>query len=237
MAPGSEMGGRAMANHTSSILHVGFLLALSALVGTGVMAFTNYHTKDIIEENQRRVLIRSLTSVLPNVQYDNELVKDFITVSEPEKLGSKQPLSIYRARYKDEPRAVVITSVAPNGYNGPIKIIVGIKYDGVISGVRVVDHRETPGLGDAIDADRSDWVSSFDRRSSKNTSSSQWHVKKDGGMFDQFTGATITPRAVVEAVHKSLKYFEAYRQELFVAAEDSVSSSPEQKNVAVTTQK
>ena len=193
-------------NSAKSILNVGILLALTALTGTGVMAFTNYHTKDIIEANQQQVLIRSLTSVLPNVEYDNEILGDFISVIDQEKLGSKKHLSIYRARYKGEPRAAVITSVAPNGYNGPIRIIVGIKYDGVISGVRVVDHRETPGLGDAIDVERSHWILGFNGRSSQNTRTTQWQVKKDGGVFDQFTGATITPRAVVKAVHNILSH-------------------------------
>jgi electron transport complex protein RnfG len=227
---------------SNSILHVGFLLAFTALTGTGVMAFTNYHTKDIIEENQRQVLIRSLTSVLPAVQYDNNLIQDVITVRDQEKLGSKKPLSIYRARFKGEPRAVVITSVAPNGYNGPIKIIVGIKQDGVISGVRVVDHRETPGLGDAIDVERSDWIFGFVGRSSQNTRSSQWLVKKDGGEFDQFTGATITPRAVVKAVHNSVQYFESHRQELFVVTanvtEDAdPTEGPQQKTLSISAQK
>jgi len=207
-----------------SILQVGLLLAFSALTGTGVMAITHYHTKDRIEENQRQVLIRGLTSVLPHVQYDNDLVNDVINVTDMQKLGSKKPLSIYRARYEGEPRAVVITTIAPNGYTGPIKIIVGITYDGVISGVRVVDHRETPGLGDAIDTERSDWATKFSSRSTKNTSESQWQVKKDGGVFDQFTGATITPRAVVGAVHKSLQYFDAHRDALFADA-GSVASA------------
>ncbi|WP_455365247.1 electron transport complex subunit RsxG [Kaarinaea lacus] len=213
---------------TKSILQVGLLLAFSALTGTGVMAITHYHTKERIEENQRQVLIRGLTSVLPHVQYNNDLVNDVITVTDRENLGSKKPLSVYRARFEGEPRAVIITSVAPNGYNGPIKIIVGITYDGVISGVRVVDHRETPGLGDAIDAERSDWVAKFSSRSSKNTSESQWRVKKDGGVFDQFTGATITPRAVVSAVHKSLRYFDAYRDELFVRVGTTTTAGGQQ---------
>jgi electron transport complex protein RnfG len=208
-------------NSIQSILYVGILLAFTALTGTGVMAFTNYHTKDIIAANQRQVLIRSLTSVLPNVQYDNDIFNDVITVVDRDKLGSKKPLSIYRARLKGEPRAAVITAVAPNGYNGPIKIIVGIKQDGVISGVRVVDHRETPGLGDAVDVERSDWILSFNGRSSQNTSPAQWYVKKDGGEIDQFTGATITPRAVVKAVHNSLQYFESHKGELFVVSENS----------------
>jgi electron transport complex protein RnfG len=214
------MGLNGMDSSFESILSVGLLLALSALAGTGVMAFTHYQTKDIIEQNQREVLIRSLTGVLPDVQYDNKLVEDSISITDQEYLGSKKPLDVYRARFKGEPRAVVITSVAPNGYNGPIKIIVGITVDGVIRGVRVVDHRETPGLGDAIDEKRSNWILGFGGHSQKNTSPSQWQVKKDGGVFDQFTGATITPRAVVKAVHNSLQYFESHRDELFVTVQD-----------------
>jgi electron transport complex protein RnfG len=212
-----------------SVFQVGLLLAFSALTGTGVMAITHYHTKDRIDENQRQVLIRSLTSVLPQVQYDNDLVNDVINVADTQKLGSKKPLSIYRARYEGEPRAVVITTIAPNGYNGPIKIIVGINYDGAITGVRVVDHRETPGLGDAIDTERSDWARKFAKRSIENTSESQWQVKKDGGVFDQFTGATITPRAVVSAVHKSLQYFAAHRDALFAKGESVTTSANAQE--------
>lgn len=211
-----------------SVLQVGLLLALSALTGTGVMAITNYYTKDTIEQNQRQVLIRSLSSVLPHVRYDNDLVNDEILVTDRQELGSKKALSIYRARYRNEPRAAVITSVAPNGYNGPIKIIVGITRDGVISGVRVVSHRETPGLGDAIDVERSDWVMAFSGHSSKNTSESQWRVKKDGGIFDQFTGATITPRAVVGAVRNSLQYFEENRDEIFRRASNTSTAGAQQ---------
>ncbi|MCI0507519.1 MAG: electron transport complex subunit RsxG [Gammaproteobacteria bacterium] len=227
-----------MANPARSILHVGFLLAFSALAGTGVMAITHYHTKDRIEENKRQVLIRGLTSVLPNVTYDNDLIADHITVKGPDKTGANKSLSIYRARYKGEPAAAVVTTVAPDGYSGPIKILVGIQYNGVISGVRVVEHRETPGLGDAIEAERSDWVFSFDRRSRQNTSPSQWQVKKDGGVFDQFTGATITPRAVVRAVHNSLQYFEMHREELFAVMENAGTADNQQKqHAAVSVEK
>ncbi len=202
-------------NPGRSIVRAGVLLAFCALAGTGVMAVTHYHTSGLIEQNRRAVLTRSLVNVLPNVQYDNDLIQDHITVTVPDKLGSKKPLFIYRARYKGEPSAAVVTCVAPNGYGGPIRIIVGITYDGVISGVRVIEHHETPGLGDPIEAERSPWIFGFSGHSLQNTGSSQWRVKKDGGEFDQFTGATITPRAVVQAVNNSLRYFESHRDELF----------------------
>jgi electron transport complex protein RnfG len=201
------------------VLQAGVLLALSALTGTGVMAVTHYYTAGTIAENQHRVLINSLNNVLPGVQYDNDPSKDFVMVKDRQLLGSGKPLIIYRARHSGKPSAAIITSVAPDGYGGPITIIVGIRYDGVICGVRVVDHHETPGLGDAIDTDHSRWIFDFDHRSRENTASSQWQVKKDGGVFDQFAGATITPRAVVKAVRNSLQYFERHRTDIFAVAD------------------
>jgi electron transport complex protein RnfG len=115
--------------------------------------------------------------------------------------------------------AAIISTVAPQGYNGNIYLLVAIRYSGKLAGVRVVKHRETPGLGDAIDEKRSDWISSFDNKSLQNPAPKDWKVKRDGGVFDQFTGATITPRAVVDAVYKTLQYFEKHRDELFTKQE------------------
>jgi Na+-translocating ferredoxin:NAD+ oxidoreductase subunit G len=202
-----------------SILHVGVLLAISALIGTGVMAITYNHAKDYIEENNRQVLIRSLSSVLVEGDYNNNIIEDKIIVTSQQYLGSKKPLTIYRARHDNQPVAAVLTTVAPNGYNGPIKLIIGIQYSGEIIGVRVVKHRETPGLGDGIEAERSDWVFSFNQRSLDNTGKKQWQVKKDGGVIDQLTGATITPRAIVKAVHLGLRYYRENRDTIFRHAE------------------
>ena len=113
------------------------------------------------------------------------------------------------------PVAVVLALIAPDGYGGPIKLLVGINADGSLAGVRVVNHHETPGLGDAIDTRRSNWILGFTGRSLGDPSPAQWAVRKDGGVFDQFTGATITPRAVVKAVKRALVYFEAHRDTLF----------------------
>ena len=108
--------------------------------------------------------------------------------------------------------------LAPDGYGGPIQLLVGINYDETVAGVRVVSHRETPGLGDGIDDRRSDWVLGFDGRSLSDPPPKQWAVERDGGLFDQFTGATITPRAVVKAVRDSLVYFSADKDALFTQA-------------------
>lgn len=203
-----------------SVINVGLLLALSALLGTGVMAITYHHAIDYIVENQRQVLIRSLDSVLPADTYDNNIVEDNVSVIEPDWLGSKKPLTIYRARKTGKPVGAVITTVAPNGYSGAIKLIVGLDYSGEIRGVRVVTHRETPGLGDGIEAKKSDWVLGFNQRSLNNTTAAQWAVKKDGGVIDQLTGATITPRAITQAVYKCIQYYQKYRDTLFLPEQE-----------------
>jgi electron transport complex protein RnfG len=117
--------------------------------------------------------------------------------------------------------AAVLASIAPDGYAGTIKLLVGINYDGSIAGVRVVSHKETPGLGDAIEAERSDWILGFNGHSLREPGEERWKVKKDGGIFDQFSGATITPRAIVAAVHNTLSYYQNNREALFAAAEES----------------
>ncbi|HEX6928013.1 MAG TPA: RnfABCDGE type electron transport complex subunit G, partial [Gammaproteobacteria bacterium] len=138
-----------------------------------------------------------------------------ITVTNPELLGTPVPVTVYRA-YKDgEPVAALFTSVAPDGYSGPIYLLVGIHADGRIAGVRVLGHKETPGLGDPIEIERSDWITGFDGRSLGDPPPQQWDVERYGGVFDQFTGATITPRAVVRAVRNTLLYFERHREEIF----------------------
>ena len=124
--------------------------------------------------------------------------------------------------------AAVLTAVAPEGYGGGIRLLVAINYDGTLAGVRVLSHHETPGLGDKIEAERSDWILQFEGLSLENPAPRNWRVKKDGGRFDQFTGATITPRAVVAAVYDALVYFEAHREALFERDDVSRESDEEE---------
>ena len=139
-------------------------------------------------------------------------------------MGDYEPKTIYIARQQDIPVGAVLTVVAPDGYNGPIKLLVGILHQGTLAGARVIAHRETPGLGDKIDIIRDPWIRTFEGRSIGNPPSKQWAVIRDGGVFDQFTGATVTPRAVVGAIHRSLLYFTEHREELFVKAPMSANS-------------
>lgn len=198
-----------------SMFRAAGILAGFAVFGALLVAITWDATEERIAENERAHLLRTLADVLPPGGYDNAVHEDFITVSDAALLGTDTPVTIYRARLRDQPVAVVVTPVAPGGYSGPIRLLVGILADGSISGVRVVSHRETPGLGDKIEVERDDWILDFDGRSLGQPPRRRWAVHRDGGEFDQFTGATITARAVVSAVRDTLIYFESHRDELF----------------------
>ena len=205
------------------ILTSATLLALFALVGTGLVAFIHGNTKERIAANERAAMLRNLNAVVPRGRYVNALLNDTVEI-EDEALSGGLPVTVYRARRGGQPVAAVLSVVAPDGYGGPIQLLVGINYDETVAGVRIISHRETPGLGDAIDARRSDWVLSFDSRSLGDPPPKQWAVVRDGGVFDQFTGATITPRAVVKAVRNSLVYFSAHKDALFSEAPVAESS-------------
>jgi len=202
-------------NISRQVLTTGLLLATFAVIGTGLVAFTYDMTKERIEKAQQQALLESLHSVVPPEIHDNELIDDQINVTSQRYLGAKEPLPIFRARENGKPIAAILTAVAPDGYNGNIKLLIGVGYEGEILGVRVLDHRETPGLGDAIEIRRSEWIKEFDGKSTNNVEQKKWRVKKDGGEFDQLTGATITPRAIVKAVFKALNYYQLNRDMIF----------------------
>ena len=205
------------------ILITVLILFVFAVIGTGMVAFTFDATAPTIEANARAELLANLHRLIPPELHDNDLTTDVIQVSEPALLGTTAPVNVYRARRNGQPTGLVLTPVAPDGYSGPIHLLVAIKVDGTLAGVRVTRHRETPGLGDYIQADRSDWILGFDGRSLQDPPDRLWAVKRDGGAFDQFTGATITPRAVVKAVKKSLIYFERHQEQLFAPAEPAAN--------------
>ncbi len=191
------------------------LLALFAIAGTFLVSYTYDNTIDRINENKRLALLKAFHVLLPPASHDNDIFADIKQVTDKKLLGRKKPVNIYRARKNNKPVAVIINSVAPDGYNGNIELLVAIQYDGVLTGVRVVSHKETPGLGDAIEENRSDWITKFKQRSLANPDKKGWGVKRDGGEFDQFTGATITPRAIVKAVYNTLRYYKEHRDTLY----------------------
>lgn len=204
-----------MNNFQSHIIKVGLLLAAFAIGATLLVAITERQTRDQITENQRQALLDGIHALLPDEQYDNAILQDTILIPATDQLGLQQPQEIYRARRDGEPVAIIMPVVAPDGYSGRIRLLVGIYHDGTLAGVRVLEHRETPGLGDKIEAKRSDWITNFSGKSLDDPEPRDWRVKKDGGAFDQFTGATITPRAVINAVRGALEYFEINRNALF----------------------
>ena len=198
-----------------TIIITAVILLLFAITGTALVAFTYENTRDRIAANERETLLRKLHVLIEPGRHDNNLFEDTVRVSNQALFGTADPVAIYRARMESRPVALVLPAVAPDGYNGTIKLLVGINYDGTLAGVRVIAHHETPGLGDGIESERSDWIYGFDGRSLDNPVTGRWQVKKDGGHFDQLTGATITPRAIVGAVRKSLLYYREHRDTLF----------------------
>lgn len=202
----------------TQILRVGLMLAVFAIVATSLVSLTEANTRDKILENERQTLLAAINALVSSDEYNNDILTDTFLIPRVRLLGTKDFTKVYRARKDDTPVAAVFTSIAPNGYNGKIKLLVGVYYDGTLAGVRVIKHTETPGLGDKIDVKKADWILKFKGLSLTNPAESRWKVKKDGGDFDQFTGATITPRAVVTAVKKALQYFDKNRDELFKEA-------------------
>lgn len=193
----------------NSLIFPALLLGLFTLVASAMLSTGDTGTKQAIAERRAEDLKASIGQVIPEDIHDNDLLKSIVTLPGP---GGK-PLTVYQATLKGEVTAVAYT-VSGYGYSGEIIAIIGIDRDGKILGVRVLSHTETPGLGDRIEATKSDWVISFNGRSIGDPEASKWYVKKDGGYFDEFSGATITPRAVVKAVKEGLVFFEAQKQKL-----------------------
>ncbi len=168
-----------------------------------------------IEAAHKAELLSKLNEILPQSHYDNDLLHDTTTMTDPTHLGTDKPVTLYRARKQGQPVAVLFETIAPDGYSGAIRLLIGIDAKGRTLGVRVLSHRETPGLGDKIEKSKSNWIDSFTGKTLTAQNEAQWHVKKDGGIFDQFTGATITPRAVVKAVKNALLFYQQHQQEIW----------------------
>jgi electron transport complex protein RnfG len=194
-----------------------FALGVATLLAGSIAMLAHEATRERIAADDRARRGAQLESLLGGLRHDNDLLADVTYAHDPDLLGTVAPVPVYRARRAGRPAAIVIAPVAPDGYAGSIDLLVAIRADGRILGVRTTRHRETPGLGDAIDEQKSGWIRRFTGRALGDPLLERWKVRKDGGDFDQFTGATVTPRAVVRAVSGSLQYFEQHRDELFAA--------------------
>ncbi|WP_241973883.1 electron transport complex subunit RsxG [Aliidiomarina iranensis] len=202
----------------------GLILGAFAIAATSLVVATQYLTADRIAEQQRGELLRTLNTLIPAAQHDNDLYADCTLIAAPDALGAPlQP--VYRSRLAGEGNALAIQATATDGYSGNIHFLVAINDNGLVQGVRVLQHKETPGLGDKIELKKSDWILSFDGERVRSENDSRWAVRRDNGMFDQFTGATITPRALVNAVRKAVWYGQENSAELFAAASNCYTES------------
>jgi len=205
------------------------VLGVFSVVGTTMVAFTFETTKDKIKENQKQATLKSLHQLVTPAEHDNDIFTDTLQVTNQKLLGSKKPVTVFRARKNGKSIAAILTAIAPDGYTGKISLLVAIKHDGSLAGVRVISHKETPGLGDVIEIEKSNWITQFNNTSLIQPITKNWKVKRDGGHFDQLTGATITPRAIVKAVHKALLFYKQQGDKLFVKTTNKTPTSMEKK--------
>ena len=185
----------------------GVILAVLAAACTALVAATHSVTAPQIAANEQAYLEQSLKPVLEGVDYDGILSESTIEIQPPHELPGDDPVTVYRVYADELPVAALFIVTARDGFAGPIRLLVGIAADAHVTGVRVLAHRETPGLGDLIEAEKSDWIKQFSGRSLENPHAAAWAIKRDGGEFDQLTGASITPRAVITAIRETLAYF------------------------------
>ncbi len=202
-----------------NMLAAGKALAIFAVVASALVALTYQITKNQIAANERESLLKSLHVLVDKDQHDNDMYVDNITLSVPKLNYRDNPITIYRARQNGKPVAAIFNVTSPKGYSGPIKLLIAIDNNDTVIGVRVISHKETPGLGDAIDIEKSDWIRVFEGRSLSNPTEKGWRVKKDGGEFDQITSATITPRAIVKTTLQTLQYYTAHKQQVFAKSQ------------------
>lgn len=189
-------------------------LGIFAIVTAGVIAVTQLGTKDVIKDNIRHAQSQSLFELVPASQMDNDLLNDTYTIEPNAILANKEPVTVNIARKDNQIIALFFPVTTPHGYSGNINVLVGVKRNGELAGVRVLSHKETPGLGDKVETKKSDWILGLSGLSLENTGAAQLKVKKDGGIIDQFTGATITPRAVVNQSRAVLEYFSKHKDTL-----------------------
>ncbi len=202
------------------VLKSGLTLAVIAAICTTLVALTYQVTRERIADNEQAWLEQSLQPALAGLFFDSGVSESKMTIPAPHDLPGSSDAVIYRVYSGDTPVAALFVVSARDGYAGAIRLLVGIDVDGAVTGIHVLAHRETPGLGDRIESTKSDWAMQFNGRSLGNPQASGWKIKRDGGEFDQLTGASVTPRAIIKAIRETLIYFEANSAAVFAAAAD-----------------
>ncbi len=209
-----EISAPGMALRTAAILFVFVVLF------TGLLSAAYLWTKPAIEASAAEEKMKLVNEVLPRAEYDNALLSDTLTLPPTPQLGLDEPSTLYRARMGGKPVALVFEAVAPDGYSGKIRLLIALRADGTVVGVRVTQHKETPGLGDYVEVRKDKnkarpWITQFAGLALAQVADSEWKVKKDGGRIDYYAGATVTPRAVSKAVLKAVKWATAHRDQIF----------------------
>ena len=195
-----------------TILKTISIISLLGLIFAISLSITFEKSNPIIEQNKIEFKTKLLNEVLDGLDYDNDLIGNYIRIKPNELLKNKTEKYAYLAKKNNILQAVLIESIAPDGYSGEINILTAIRSDGEIIGTRIIDHKETPGLGDYIDQKKSSWISNFNGMSLNNRTDPDWRVKKDQGTFDYKAGATITPRAVIKSVKNTLLFYKENRE-------------------------
>lgn len=209
-----EFSATGMAARTAATLFV------FVVIFTGLLSGAYLWTKPAIEASAAEEKMKLVDEVLPRSEYDNALLEDTVTIQPTPELGLSDPTTLYRARQNGKPVALIFEAVAPDGYAGKIRLIIAVRVDGQVAGVRVTQHKETPGLGDYVEVKKDKnkarpWITQFVGMSPASVPDKEWKVKKDGGRLDYYAGATVTPRAVSKAVYKAVKWAEANREQMF----------------------
>lgn len=209
-----------------SVWRGGVILAILAALCTALVAITHRETAAMIHANEQAYLERSLRPVLGGIEYEFEMTRSKMEMPVPHDLPGNEPAIIYRVFADGEPAAALFVVSARDGFSGPIKLLIGVRIDGSVTSVRVLQHQETPGLGDMIESSKSDWLLQFNATSIDSPDRESWAIKRDGGEFDQLTGASITPRAVIKAVKETLLYFESNGDLVFQAPASDGGEAP-----------
>jgi len=198
----------------------GILLAVFAIICTASVSLVSMMTKPVIAQQEQRALLKTVDQLIPQEIYNNDLFASCFYTKNDMLLGKNRAQKVFLAKKNNQPVAMMIESSTFKGYSGEIKLAVAILADGTVSGVRVLHHTETPGLGDKVETRKTDWIYAFNNMFFDENQPEHWEVKKNGGDIDAFTGATITPRAVTLAVRDTLIYFSKHKQMLFNHAPD-----------------
>ncbi|MBK5964527.1 electron transport complex subunit RsxG [Thiocystis minor] len=211
----------AWSNFRQGIGYQGLLLGGTVALAATLLVVADRATREPIAQRQAEDMNASLEQVIPSALHENDLLANTLTLND----ASGTPTLVYRALAEGQVTAVAF-QVTGNGYAGEIAVILGVAADGKVLGARVLSHKETPGLGDKIEIAKDDWILAFDGLSLGNPPAERWGVKKDGGDFDQFSGATITPRGVVRALKGGLEFFAAHRDEFIAPPALQTSGTP-----------